>query len=196
MLIPRPSDQRIQPTPKEFLKLVDSLDLRDQASNWLEHLPVGSITTWKDLTTRFLAQFFHREGLIAVEDPEQAFVEYASSCTDETGGDEESPYWTMIGKKESYKPRPSSDGVGAQTPYYARKDFLDCHLLGEWKISRDDEINPFKDVLVFRRMVEFLGAIPINLKSNMWESEDLIENPINWDKPPKDGDGAWHAKNL
>ncbi|GKF81908.1 zinc finger, CCHC-type containing protein [Tanacetum coccineum] len=32
--------------------------LRDQASNWLERLPVGSITTWEDLTTRFLAQFF------------------------------------------------------------------------------------------------------------------------------------------
>ncbi|GJR11821.1 zinc finger, CCHC-type containing protein [Tanacetum coccineum] len=60
---------------KDFLKLVDSLDLdgenrertrlclfqfslRDQASNWLEHLPAGSITTWEDLTTRFLAQFF------------------------------------------------------------------------------------------------------------------------------------------
>ncbi|GJS41082.1 hypothetical protein Tco_0566125 [Tanacetum coccineum] len=54
---------------KDFLKLVDSLDLngdnrertrlclfqfclRDQASNWLEHLPAGSITTWEDLTTR------------------------------------------------------------------------------------------------------------------------------------------------
>ncbi|GJZ32328.1 zinc finger, CCHC-type containing protein [Tanacetum coccineum] len=60
---------------KDFLKLVDSLDvdgenrertrlrlfqfsLRDQASNWLECLPTGSITTWEDLTTRFLAQFF------------------------------------------------------------------------------------------------------------------------------------------
>nr|GEX36541.1 zinc finger, CCHC-type [Tanacetum cinerariifolium] len=60
---------------KEFLKLVDSLDLdgenrertrlclfqfsfRDQSSNWLECLPAGSITTWEDLTTRFLAQFF------------------------------------------------------------------------------------------------------------------------------------------
>ncbi|GJR44647.1 zinc finger, CCHC-type containing protein [Tanacetum coccineum] len=60
---------------KDFLKLVDSLDLdsenrertcmrsfqfslRDQASNWLERLLAGSITTWKDLTTRFLAQFF------------------------------------------------------------------------------------------------------------------------------------------
>ncbi|GKF09606.1 zinc finger, CCHC-type containing protein [Tanacetum coccineum] len=32
--------------------------LRDQASNWLERLPTGSITTWEDLSTRFLAQFF------------------------------------------------------------------------------------------------------------------------------------------
>ncbi|GKB23128.1 zinc finger, CCHC-type containing protein [Tanacetum coccineum] len=60
---------------KDFLKLVDLLDLdvenrertrmrlfqfslRDQASNWLERLPAGSITTWEDLTTRFLAQIF------------------------------------------------------------------------------------------------------------------------------------------
>ncbi|GKA25629.1 MAK10-like protein [Tanacetum coccineum] len=84
-------------------------------------------------------------------------------------GEEEAPYWTTLGKRELYKPRPSSDGVGARTPYYARKDFLDCHLPGEWEIARDAELNPFKDVLVFRRMVEFLGAIPINLKSNMWE---------------------------
>ncbi|GJU24821.1 MAK10-like protein [Tanacetum coccineum] len=60
---------------KDFIKLVDSLDLdgenrertrlrlfqfslRDQASNWLKRLSAGSITTWEDLTTRFLAQFF------------------------------------------------------------------------------------------------------------------------------------------
>ncbi|GJU70773.1 MAK10-like protein [Tanacetum coccineum] len=109
-------------------------------------------------------------------------------------GEEEPPYWTTLGKRESYKPRPSSDGVGARAPYYARKDFLDCHLPGEWEIARDAELNPFKDTLVFRRIVEFLGALPINLKCNMWESEGLIENLINWDKPPKNGDGAWHAK--
>ncbi|GJS07155.1 MAK10-like protein [Tanacetum coccineum] len=60
---------------KDFLKLVDSLDLdgenrertrlrlfyfflRDQASIWLKRLLAGSITTWEDLTTHFLAQFF------------------------------------------------------------------------------------------------------------------------------------------
>ncbi|GJU23041.1 MAK10-like protein [Tanacetum coccineum] len=41
---------------KDFLKLRDSLNL--DASNWLERLPAGSITTWEDLTTRFLAQLF------------------------------------------------------------------------------------------------------------------------------------------
>ncbi|GKC69060.1 MAK10-like protein [Tanacetum coccineum] len=89
--------------------------------------------------------------------------------------------------RESYKPRPSTNEIG-------RKDFLDYHFPGEWKISIDAELNPFKDTLVFRRMVEFLGAIPINLKCNMWESDNLIEKPINWDKPPKNGYGAWHAK--
>ncbi|GJY12703.1 hypothetical protein Tco_0382012 [Tanacetum coccineum] len=88
----------------------------------------------------------------------------------------------------------SSDGVGARTPYYARKDFLHCHLPGEWEIARDAEINPFKDVLVFRRMVELLGAIPINLKRNMWESKDLVKTLIKWAKPPKNRYGAWHAK--
>ncbi|GJZ80659.1 hypothetical protein Tco_0645653 [Tanacetum coccineum] len=40
---------------KDFLKLVDSLDL-DVANRERTHL--RSISTWEDLTTRFLAQFF------------------------------------------------------------------------------------------------------------------------------------------
>ncbi|GJS26580.1 MAK10-like protein [Tanacetum coccineum] len=82
-------------------------------------------------------------------------------------GEEEAPYWTTLGKREFYKPQPSMGEIGAKPPYYARKDFLDCYLPGEWEISKDAELNPFKDTLVFRRMVEFLGAIPINLKCNM-----------------------------
>ncbi|GJW17535.1 zinc finger, CCHC-type containing protein [Tanacetum coccineum] len=69
--VPRIQNQHL----KDFLKLVDSLDLvvankemtrlrlfqifvRDQASNWLELLLAGCISTWEDLTTHFLAQFF------------------------------------------------------------------------------------------------------------------------------------------
>ncbi|GJX09255.1 hypothetical protein Tco_0199114 [Tanacetum coccineum] len=94
-------------------------------------------------------------------------------------GDEHVPYWTTQGKRESYEPRPSTDGIGARPPYYTKKDFMDYHLSREWEIARDAELNPFKDVLVFRKMIEFLGVVPINLKGNIWESEELIEKRID-----------------
>ncbi|GJY81923.1 hypothetical protein Tco_0494674, partial [Tanacetum coccineum] len=52
-------------------------------------------------------------------------------------GEEEALYWTTLGKRESYKPRPSSDGVGARTPYYAKKEFMDCNLPDGYEITRD-----------------------------------------------------------
>ncbi|GKE64904.1 hypothetical protein Tco_1519065 [Tanacetum coccineum] len=70
---------------KDFIKLVDSLNLNgdnrertrlllfqfslhDQASNWLERLPAGSITTWEDLITSWshfkdLLQKFPHHGI-------------------------------------------------------------------------------------------------------------------------------------
>ncbi|GKC06731.1 MAK10-like protein, partial [Tanacetum coccineum] len=81
-------------------------------------------------------------------------------------GHVDTPYWTTLAKRKSYESRP----------------------------TRNTELNPFKDVLVFRKMVEFLGAIPINLKGNMWESKDLIDKKICWKRPPKEEDGALHIK--
>nr|GEU56683.1 MAK10-like protein [Tanacetum cinerariifolium] len=168
-----------------------------------------------------------------METPEQAFVEYASSRTDEAKGN----WYTFKPEQNnlddtyssSWRSHPNLrflatanavidcrmakiavgegitrlifsvkginlDGIGVKPPYYARKDLIDCHLPGEWEISRDAELNPFKNTLVFRILVEFLGAIPINFKCNMWESKDLIGKPIDWSKPPKNRDGVWHAK--
>ncbi|GJT85271.1 hypothetical protein Tco_1066988 [Tanacetum coccineum] len=65
--------------------------------------------------------------------------------------------------------------LGARPPNYAKKDLMDYHFLREWEIARDAELNPFKDVLVFRKM-------------------ELIEKRIDWNKPPKEGDEAWHIK--
>ncbi|GJY71845.1 MAK10-like protein [Tanacetum coccineum] len=104
------------------------------------------------------------------------------------------PYWTTLSKRKSYESQPSTNYIGGRPPYYLEKDFMKDHLLGELEIARDSELNPFKDVLVFRKMVEFLGTIPINFKGNMWESEDLIEKKIDWKRPPKEGDGAWHIR--
>ncbi|GJU79876.1 MAK10-like protein [Tanacetum coccineum] len=49
-----PEGNNMEKTAPAFI----SIFLRDQASNWLERLPAGSISTWEDLATRFLAQFF------------------------------------------------------------------------------------------------------------------------------------------
>ncbi|GKD00979.1 MAK10-like protein [Tanacetum coccineum] len=104
------------------------------------------------------------------------------------------PYWTTIARRKSYDLRPSTNDICARPPYYLEKDFTDNHLPMEWEIARDAKLNPFKDVLVFRKMVEFLGAIPINFKGNMWESEDMIDKKIDWNKPLKEGDGAWYIR--
>ncbi|GKB51329.1 hypothetical protein Tco_0902082 [Tanacetum coccineum] len=94
-------------------------------------------------------------------------------------GEDNVPCWTTIGKRESYNPQTSEDGISAQPPYYAKRDFWYNHLPEEWAIARDAEVYPFKDVFVFRKMVEFLAAIPINLKGNIWESKDLVEDTID-----------------
>ncbi|GKC99881.1 MAK10-like protein [Tanacetum coccineum] len=37
-------------------------------------------------------------------------------------------------------------------------------------------------------------AVGEGVTRNIWESKKLIVNSIDWNKPPKGGDGAWHAK--
>ncbi|GJX56442.1 DNA-directed DNA polymerase [Tanacetum coccineum] len=47
---------------------------------------------------------------------------------------------------------------------------------------------------ITRKMVEFLGSIPINFKEYMWESEDMIDKKIDWNTPQKEEDGACHIR--
>ncbi|GKA20348.1 integrase, catalytic region, zinc finger, CCHC-type containing protein [Tanacetum coccineum] len=97
-------------------------------------------------------------------------------------GEEEAPYWTTLGKRDSYKPQPHSDGIGARTPYYARKDFLDCHLPREWEIARDAELNSFKErhhnSKIWKELVlEWEERIKLHLekemKFNQWRSNNF-----------------------
>ncbi|GJR55998.1 zinc finger, CCHC-type containing protein [Tanacetum coccineum] len=52
-----PEGNNVVPLRSDTIRLADAHST-DFASNWLERLPAGSISTWEDLTTRFLAQFF------------------------------------------------------------------------------------------------------------------------------------------
>ncbi|GJZ99813.1 hypothetical protein Tco_0672364 [Tanacetum coccineum] len=191
-------------------KYVESLELGKNGSAFIQEVHIGRlklledfyvIDMKKDPETPLLVGRGFLATASAVIDCRKAKIAVGEGITRSVFrvkeidlGREEIPYWTTLGSRESYGPRLSTDGIGAKTPLYARKDFLDHHLPREWELARDAELNPFKDILIFRKMVEFLEIIPINLKGNMWESEDLIENPTNWDRPPKEGDGAWHIR--
>ncbi|GJX93512.1 hypothetical protein Tco_0348098 [Tanacetum coccineum] len=159
---------------------------------------------------------------ICMENPKQAFVCYASLRTDEAGdarlsefGDDFKQQQSEMTNKIDTLLKTINDRITGALPSdtvknlklnvnststvlsahsYPIEILYEEHLPGELEIARNTELNPFKDVLVFRKMVEFLGAIHINLKGNMWESEDLIEKKIDWKRPPKEGDGAWHIK--
>ncbi|GJX58907.1 MAK10-like protein [Tanacetum coccineum] len=54
--------------------------LHDQASNWLERLSAGSITTWKDLTTHFLAQFIPPRRTVKLHNDILIYPEYIRRC--------------------------------------------------------------------------------------------------------------------
>ncbi|GKE30985.1 hypothetical protein Tco_1450307 [Tanacetum coccineum] len=54
-----PNGNNVVPLRSDTIRLVQNgCKSIDFASNWLERLPTGSISTRKDLTTRFVAQFF------------------------------------------------------------------------------------------------------------------------------------------
>ncbi|GKB15983.1 hypothetical protein Tco_0849906, partial [Tanacetum coccineum] len=94
-------------------------------------------------------------------------------------GQEDVLYWITIARRKSYASRPNTDNIGAQPPYYLETYFKDTHVPGKWEMARDAELNPFKDVLVFRKMVEFLGAIPVDFKGNMLKFEDMVDKKMD-----------------
>ncbi|GKB13276.1 zinc finger, CCHC-type containing protein [Tanacetum coccineum] len=54
-----PVRNNVIPLRSDTIRLVQNrCHSMDFASNWLERLPAGSITTWEDFSTRFLAQLF------------------------------------------------------------------------------------------------------------------------------------------
>ena len=92
-----------------------------------------------------------------------------------------------------YGPWIDRDFIGPQCPFYLEKNFVNRTHTVEQLLARDTELNPFEDPLVFKKMADFLGVLPINLGMNRWTCEDN-DHKWDWHKPPKEGDGSWHIK--
>ncbi|GJW21374.1 MAK10-like protein [Tanacetum coccineum] len=148
-----------------------------------------------------------------MENPDQAFVEYASSRTGEAEGACVNiiPLYLLknlnIGLLEETN---HVFGLADGTKSYPIGIVVDVEVhIGRLKLLTnfyviDMKKDPETPLLVGRGFLATANAvidcrkakiaIGDGITRNLWESEDLIKSPINWDKPPKNGDGAWHAK--
>ncbi|GKA79885.1 ribonuclease H-like domain-containing protein [Tanacetum coccineum] len=66
--------------------------------------------------------------------------------------------------------------------------FIDIEDDMERALAMEAYFNPFKNVLVFKKLVDFLGSLPVQLKNLDWGNEGYgTYKKI-------DGDGDWHAR--
>ncbi|GJZ89758.1 hypothetical protein Tco_0661540 [Tanacetum coccineum] len=66
--------------------------------------------------------------------------------------------------------------------------FLDIEDDMERALAMKAYFNPFKNIIVFKKLVDFLGLLPVQLKNTDWGNEGhRVYKKVK-------GDGAWHAK--
>ncbi|GJW87290.1 MAK10-like protein [Tanacetum coccineum] len=237
-----PYDNESWNDPSDFSKLVKAISLPQDVpstsdrrliklKNQVQHLMEAHLAPNQPIQVNKITSSCEicsgpHDSQYCMENPEQAFVDYASLRTDEAGGLLEETK-DVLGLADETKSYPIGIVKNVEVNVGKLKLFEDFHvvdmereptyplLVGRGflaivnaiiyckresykpRTSKDDidaEVNPFKDILMFRKMVEFLGTIPINLKRNMWESKEVIDNKMDWDRPPKEGDIAWYIR--
>ncbi|GJU26937.1 hypothetical protein Tco_1165558 [Tanacetum coccineum] len=66
--------------------------------------------------------------------------------------------------------------------------FLDIEDEMEKALAMEAYFNPFKNIIVFKKLVDFLGSLPVQLKNTDWGNEGYgMYKKI-------EGDRAWHSK--
>ncbi|GJZ49470.1 hypothetical protein Tco_0603660 [Tanacetum coccineum] len=68
------------------------------------------------------------------------------------------------------------------------RSFLDIEDKTERDLAMEAYLNPFKNIIVFKKLVYFFGSLPVQLKNTDWVNEGygMYKNI--------EGDRAWHAK--
>ncbi|GKE06522.1 zinc finger, CCHC-type containing protein, partial [Tanacetum coccineum] len=144
-----------------------------------------SISTWEDLTTHFLAQFFPPGRTTKLQNDILMFQQHQGESLSEA--------WTHFKNLLQKVPHHGIDLWLQVQIFYdhgnpATRRTIN-QLAGDYRKSK---------IAVGEGVTRSIfGVNEIDLGEevgNMWESEDLIENRIDCNKPPKRGDGARHAK--
>ncbi|GJU93288.1 MAK10-like protein [Tanacetum coccineum] len=168
------------------LKLIDDFYVLDMKQD-----PTCPLLRGRELQAAAQTMIDCREAKIMIG--ERSTKSTYAAIKQECGNEEESD-WTTIVRCLFYTPQRNDSTIGPKKPCYLEDEFVYMCQPGKSYMIRDDELNPFKDYLLFRKMIDFLGTIPINLKGNKWKPKSVFNDKWDWKRPPKEGDGAWHIK--
>ncbi|GKC69680.1 hypothetical protein Tco_1115563 [Tanacetum coccineum] len=242
---------------KEFLILVVSLDLdgenrermrmrlfqfslHDQASNWLERLPAGTITTWEDVTTReSLSEAWTRFKDLLQKVPHHGinlwlkvhiYYDHVTPATrrtiDQSDGGKvydrnAKESWALLEDLTLYDNEILNDPRDFAKPVKAISLPQDVSIPTNSLLAMEHPEKAFVDNCILAALTKRrlnAGALPSDteafhfqkslLQTKMGIGTEQTEEPKStledefqdvlvfrrMDKPPKDGDGAWHAK--
>ncbi|GJZ04777.1 putative ribonuclease H-like domain-containing protein [Tanacetum coccineum] len=94
---------------------------------------------------------------------------------------EEHEYWLGC-----FEVRRDEDGYPKYGPVVP--SFLDIEDVMERALAMEAYFNPFKNIIVFKKLIDLLGSLPVQLKNTDWGNDrHRLYKKI-------EGEGAWHAK--
>ncbi|GJV99886.1 hypothetical protein Tco_1555138 [Tanacetum coccineum] len=125
-----------------------------------------------------------RDTQYCMENFKQAFVEYASSRTDEAGGEmpermEDHGLFTLLCRLGDSKPFDSLADLDMD------KDPATPLLVGRGFLATTNTVIDCKKAKI---------TVGEGVTRNMWKSKELTKNKIDWNRPPIEGDGMWHIR--
>ncbi|GKC11785.1 hypothetical protein Tco_1008567 [Tanacetum coccineum] len=84
--------------------------------------------------------------------------------------------------------------LGDSEPFDTLADLGSCVNIIRLYLFKKLNIRLLEETDHVFRLADGTKSYPVGIVKDVEESEDLIKNPINWDKPPKNRDGARHTK--
>ncbi|GJS24651.1 hypothetical protein Tco_0453283, partial [Tanacetum coccineum] len=84
--------------------------------------------------------------------------------------------------------------LGDSKPFETLANLGSCVNLLPLKLFKELKVGLLEETDDVLGLADGTKSYPVGIVRNVEESEDLIENPINWNKPPKEGDSAWQIR--
>ncbi|GJY00418.1 retrovirus-related pol polyprotein from transposon TNT 1-94 [Tanacetum coccineum] len=88
--------------------------------------------------------------------------------------------------RHTYSPKPRSKSYVEAFEMEGEDDYIEDDM--ERALAMVGYFNPFKNLIMFKKLVDFLGSLPVQLKNLDWGNEGYGTYK------KVDGDGDWHAR--